>query len=180
MIPYPDLILMVRKPLGRHRKGNNLYFCGKFRKNMIQRIQTLYIFLAGVLTALLLKLNFAELAVNGEWYLFNAKGIISSEEVIFDGLPVMAFTGLITLLHLVAIFLYKKRIRQIRFLGFTLILLLGLTGVLFYFLYAGFEQVDVVFKVPMVFPLVAALLDYLAIRAIGKDEALVRSMDRIR
>jgi hypothetical protein len=111
---------------------------------------------------------------------FNAKGILSSEEVIFDGLPVMAFTGLITFLHLFAIFMYKKRIRQIRILGFTLILLLGLTGVLFYFLYAGFDHVDVVFKIPMVFPLVAVLLDYLAIRAIGRDEALIRSMDRIR
>jgi hypothetical protein len=28
--------------------------------------------------------------------------------------------------------------------------------------------------------LVAIILDYLAIRAIGKDEALIRSIDRIR
>ncbi|MDD2382096.1 MAG: DUF4293 family protein [Mariniphaga sp.] len=33
---------------------------------------------------------------------------------------------------------------------------------------------------PMIFPLLAVVLDYLAIRAIGKDEVLVRSMDRIR
>lgn len=147
---------------------------------MIQRIQTIYIFLAALLTGLLLKLNFAELAVDGEWYVFNAKGILSSEEVIFNGLPVMAFIILITFLHLLAILLFKHRIRQIRLLGFTIILLLGLVGIMVYFLYAGFDHADVVFRIPMIFPLIAALLDYLAVRAIGKDEALVRSMDRIR
>ncbi len=147
---------------------------------MIQRIQTLYIFFAALLTGLMLKLNFAELTVNGDWYLFNARGISGKEGVLFDGLPVMSFILLITLLHLIALFLYKKRIRQIRILGFTILLLLGLMGILVYFLYAGFESVEAVFKVSVVFPLVAVILDYLAIRAIGKDEALIRSLNRIR
>lgn len=147
---------------------------------MIQRIQTIYIFLAAVLTGLLLKLNFAELAVDGNWYVFNATGIGSGEEMIFNGLPVMGFIGLITLLHLITIFLYKKRIGQIRLLSFTIILLLGLLGIMLYFLYAGFDGAEVAFKVPMVFPLIAIILDYLAIRSIGKDEALLRSLNRIR
>lgn len=147
---------------------------------MIQRIQTIYIFIAAVLVALLLKLNFAELAVNGELYIFNAKGIISGEQVLFNGLPILGFIGLITLLHLIVIFLYKKRILQIRMLGFTMILLLGLVGVMLYFLYAAYDNAEVVFKVPMVFPVIAFILDYLAIRAIGKDEALIRSLNRIR
>ncbi|SHE98546.1 protein of unknown function [Mariniphaga anaerophila] len=147
---------------------------------MIQRIQTIYVFLAAVLTALLLKLDFAELAVNGELFVFNAKGIISGEQVLFNGLPILGFIGLITLLHLVVIFLFKKRIVQIRILSFTIILLLGLVGVMFYFLYAAFEGAEVVFKVPMVFPVIAVILDYLAIRSIGKDEALIRSLNRIR
>lgn len=147
---------------------------------MIQRIQTIYIFIAAVLTGLLLRLDFAELAVNGELYVFNAMGITRGDEVIFDGLPVMAFIGLITLIHFVVIFMYKRRIRQIRLLAFTVILLLGLLGILFYFIYAGFQDVEVLYKIPMIFPLIAAILDYLAIRAIGKDEALVRSLDRIR
>jgi len=107
---------------------------------MIQRIQTIYIFIAAVLVALLLQLDFAELAVEGQLYVFNAKGIISDGQILFDGLPVMGFIGLITLLHLIIIFLYKKRIRQIRFLSFTILLLLGLVGVMFYFLYAAFDS----------------------------------------
>ena len=36
------------------------------------------------------------------------------------------------------------------------------------------------YEITAIFPFVAAILTYLAIRAIGKDEALIRSMDRIR
>jgi hypothetical protein len=147
---------------------------------MIQRIQTVYIFIAALLTGLLVKLDFAELSVEGELYVFNANGIISDDRVLFDGLPILGFIGLITLLHLVIIVLYKKRILQIRILGFTMVLLLGLVGVMLYFLYAAFEGAEVVFKIPIVFPVIAFILDYLAIRAIGKDEALIRSLNRIR
>ena len=147
---------------------------------MIQRVQTAYLLVAGLLVASLYKLTFAELVVDGEFHVFNAQGIFNGGNLVFDGLPVMIFIGLIALLHFVAIFMYKKRIRQIRMVVFTILLLLGLVGLFFYFIYAGFDAPKVAFKIPMVFPLIAVILDYLAIRAIGKDEALVRSLDRIR
>ncbi len=147
---------------------------------MIQRIQTIYILIAGVLTATLFKLKFADLIVNNELLTYYAKGIFKDTEQVFNGLPIMIFIGIITLLHLVIIFIYKKRILQIRLLVFSIILLLGLFGIFFYFTYAGFDDAKVAFKIPVVFPVVAIILDYLAIRAIGKDEALVRSLNRIR
>ncbi len=147
---------------------------------MIQRIQTAYLLVAGLLTASLYKLKFAELIVDGEVFIFDARGISSGETMEFDGLPIMIFIGLIALLHFVAIFMYKKRIRQMRIVVFTIILLLGLFGLFFYFSYAAFNNAQVAYKVPMVFPLIAIIIDYLAIRAIGKDEELVRSLDRIR
>lgn len=147
---------------------------------MIQRIQTVYVFIAALLVATLLKLKFADLVVNNEILTFAAKGISGNNEMIFNGLPIIGFIGLIVLLHLAVIFLYKKRILQIRLLVFTILTLLGLFGLFFYFTYAGFENAKVAFKVPVAFPLVAAILDYLAIRSIGKDEALIRSLNRIR
>jgi glucan phosphoethanolaminetransferase (alkaline phosphatase superfamily) len=147
---------------------------------MIQRIQSVFILIAGLLVASLYSLKFADLSVNGELHTFTANGIFKGEILIFNGLPIMVFIGIITILHLVIIFMYKKRIRQIRMLAFTIILLLGLFGLFFYFSYSGFSGAQVAFKVPVAFPVVAAILDYLAIRAIGKDEALIRSMDRIR
>lgn len=147
---------------------------------MIQRIQTVYIFIAGLITASLLKLKFADLIVNNELLTFSAKGIFSETEQIFDGLSVMLFIGGIALLHIVTIFLYKKRILQIRLLVFSIVLLLGLFGMLLYFSFLAFEDAQAALKIPVAFPFVAVILDYLAIRAIGKDEALVRSLNRIR
>lgn len=147
---------------------------------MIQRIQTIYVLVSALLVSSLIKLKFAELFVNNEIYTFVAKGIFNGDEMIFDGLAIFIFIPVIALLHFVVIFLYKKRILQIRILVFSIILLLGLFGLFFYFTYAGFTDAKVAFKVPVVFPIVAAILDFLAIRAIGKDEALVRSLNRIR
>ena len=147
---------------------------------MIQRIQTAFILVAALLVASLYKLKFAELFVNSELYVFNAKGILNGEELVFDGLPILIFIWLVALLHMAIIFMYKKRIRQIRMLVFTIVLLLGLFGMFFYFTYAGFPGAKVAFKIPVAFPIVAIILDYLAIRGIGKDEALIRSIDRIR
>lgn len=147
---------------------------------MIQRIQTAYLLVAGILVALLYNVKFADISVDGKLYIFNIKGIFNDGVLVFDGLPILIFVGLIALLHIVIIFMYKKRVRQIRMTVFTIILLLGLFGMFFYFTYASFKGADVAFKIPVAFPLVAIVLDYLAIRGIGKDEALVRSMDRIR
>ena len=147
---------------------------------MIQRIQTAYLLIAGLLTASLYKLKFAELVVNGDVYFFNAKGIFNGDEMVFNGIPILIFIGIITLLHFVIIGLYKKRIRQIRVTVFTILLLIGLFGMFFYFTFAGFDDAKVAFKVPVAFPVVAIILDWLAIRSIGKDEALVRSLNRIR
>ncbi len=147
---------------------------------MIQRIQTVYILLAGVLTAILYKLKLADLSVNNELMEFFAKGIFKGEDIVYNGLPLMVLIGIIAVLHFAGLFLYKKRILQIRILVFSIILLLGLFGLFFYFTYMGFEGAKVAFKIPVAFPLIAVILDWLAIRAIGKDEALIRSLNRIR
>ncbi len=147
---------------------------------MIQRIQTVFILVAGLLIGSLYVQKFADIIVNNELHIFNAFGIFKNEELLFNGLPILIFIGIITVLHFVAIFLFKKRILQIRVLAFTIILLLGLCGMFFYFTYASFDEAKVAFKVAVALPVVAVILDWLAIRAIGKDEALVRSLDRLR
>ena len=147
---------------------------------MIQRIQTVYIFISAILIASLLKLKFADLSLNNELFTFVAKGVFSGEELIFNGLAIFILIPIIALLHFIVIFLYKKRILQIRILVFSMVLLLGLFGLFFYYTYVGISGAKVALKIPVVFPIVAVILDYLAIRGIGKDEALIRSLNRIR
>ncbi|MBN1822418.1 MAG: DUF4293 domain-containing protein [Prolixibacteraceae bacterium] len=147
---------------------------------MIQRIQTIFIFLATLITGVLFFVPLADISAAGQIYIFKVQGVMLNEEIIYNGIPIMLFLGIIVLLHLVAIFMYKKRIRQMRILTFLIILLLGLFGIFYYFTYASFENETIAFKISVSFPLVAIILDYLAIRNIGKDEALIRSLNRIR
>lgn len=147
---------------------------------MIQRIQTVYLLISGILLACLFFLPFAEIAKDGSVYLFNAKGILLDSDVVESGLSISALIAIIAAMHGVAILSYKKRIRQMRLVVFTILAMLGLFGLFFFFTYYTFSGAQISFKVAMVFPLVAIILDYLAIRAIGKDEALIRSIDRIR
>lgn len=147
---------------------------------MIQRIQTVYLLLSAILLGMLFQLNLADITAGGEMYLFNIQGIFKGTDKVFNGLPLMMFLSLILLLHVYVIFNYRNRIRQMRILGFSIILLVGMTGLLLYFAWSGFKGATVSFRIPVVFPIVAAILDYLAIRGIGKDEALIRSIDRLR
>ena len=147
---------------------------------MIQRIQTVYMLISAMLIGFLFALPFAEISANDKFYLFNIKGIILNGDLIHDGAPIAILTGIILLLHVAALFIYKKRILQIRFLVLSILLMIGLFGMFYFFTYYSFKGATVSFKIPVAFPLVAIILDYLAIRAIGKDEALVRSIDRIR
>ncbi len=147
---------------------------------MIQRIQTVFLLVSLLITGLVLWLPLADITSGDAIYLFDIKGIHLGDEVFYSGLSLVVFLIIIIVLHLVAILMYRKRISQIRILVFTIILLLGLFGLFFYFAYMGFDKATVSFKIAVVFPLVAAILDFLAIRSIGKDEALIRSLNRIR
>ena len=147
---------------------------------MIQRIQSIYMLISAILIGLLFAFPYAEIATNSQFFLFDFRGISSDGVVSESGWAIASFIGLIFALHMVAVFIYRRRIVQIRLMVFSIILLLGLFGLFYFFTYYTFRNADIGFKVPVVFPLVAIVLDYLAIRNIGKDMALLQSADRIR
>ncbi len=147
---------------------------------MIQRIQTLYLLISAILIGLLFLLPFAEIAMDGVIYLFNYRGILLDGTLKENGMAISVLMGIILALHGYAMLSFKNRIRQIRVVVFTMLITIGLFGMFFFFTYYSFKGAEISFKISMAFPLVAVILDYLAIRAIGKDEALIRSIDRIR
>ncbi|MFY9151627.1 MAG: DUF4293 domain-containing protein [Prolixibacteraceae bacterium] len=147
---------------------------------MIQRIQTLYLLVSAILIALLFALPFAEIAKDGVVYLFNFKGILLDGVLKENGIAISILIGIILALHGFAMLSFKNRVRQLRVIIFSILLLIGLFGLFFFFTYYSFSGAEISFKISMVFPIIAIILDYLAIRAIGKDEALIRSIDRIR
>ena len=147
---------------------------------MIQRIQTVHLLISEILLGFLFVLPFADIATNEKVYEFSIKGISYSGDLIESGMSLAALLGILLILHVFAILSYKKRIRQIRVIVFSILLLVGLFGMFFFFTYYTFNEAKISFKISVAFPLVAIILDYLAIRNIGKDEALIRSLDRIR
>ncbi|MFV0522274.1 MAG: DUF4293 domain-containing protein [Mangrovibacterium sp.] len=148
---------------------------------MIQRIQTLYVLLSSILIGLLFALPFAEIAdATNQIFEFNAFGVEGNAGLLQNGWAVSLLIGIILILQIVVVFLFKNRILQMRILTFVILLSLGLTGLLFFFVVKSFDDATISYQITMSFPIIAAILDYLAIRAIGKDEALIRSVDRIR
>ncbi len=155
---------------------------------MWQRIQTVYLVLVAVLSATLLFFPVAGLHHGDEGSVFelNVKGIslVTSQgpELLNGAWVLTAITVLIPLLSVVTILLFKKRILQIRLVIFTLVLLAGYYGLLFIYLwqYGKVLEASMYLEIIASFPLICIVLDVLALRAIGRDEALVKSLNRIR
>ena len=88
---------------------------------------------------------------------------------------------LVAVLSLATIFLYKKRMLQIRLTLFSSIVLIGYYATLAFFVYStlkGYGSFTYSWTVSL--PVVSIILNWLAIRAIGKDEMLVKAYERLR
>ena len=78
------------------------------------------------------------------------------------------------------IFLYRKRMLQIRLTLFSIILLVGYYATLVTFVLMLKGENSFAPSWTLCLPLVAIVLNWLAIRAIGKDEMLVKAYERLR
>lgn len=134
---------------------------------MIQRVQSLYLLTVSVLGILFCVFPFGE--AGGEtlgyasWWPF---------AVVSTLIPALAFASL---------FLFRKRVLQMRLnsLNAILIIMQALVAVLIVYLRPGAESA---FRPlwPVTLPPIEVILTLLAIRAIAKDEVLVRAADRLR
>lgn len=152
---------------------------------MIQRIQTLYLIAIVALMAAAIftpLAYFAAGAVEYKLYAFELQGGEFSESTLYMGIIV----ALAAILPFITIFLFKNRMLQIRLCAVELVLLIGaqIFMAIYYYLsnrmFSNLEFHTQGLHIAIIFPLVALILDYLALRAIFRDEALVRSLDRIR
>ncbi|MDR1170106.1 MAG: DUF4293 domain-containing protein [Prevotellaceae bacterium] len=136
---------------------------------MIQRIQTLYLFIVTVLQSALLSTGIAK-------YISPDGNEIILKTVSFSML-LAALASFTALIPAISLFLYRKRILQMRFNIFNSILLVALQGFIVYYIIQG---TDLIFAVQSVFPVISLILSILAIRSILKDELRVMSQNRLR
>ncbi len=146
---------------------------------MIQRIQSIYLLIAGGIQVLF---------GLGTYFTFNSKVLTSEGLYNLDGVQIggnaktMALAFLIAGLTFISIVAFKNRKLQMKLANGAA--LLGIAEIVFLAKsYMNLEAIDkadlsigfVVFLIP-----VAMILNFLAGKAIKKDDDLVKSVDRIR
>ncbi len=96
--------------------------------------------------------------------------------------PMTVILALVPLLALAGILLYKNRPLQMRLTMIVLLLSLGtiILGAFYILMLDRKIDITVIWRVKAVFPLITAILAWLAYRAILRDEIKVRSYDRLR
>ena len=150
---------------------------------MLQRIQTVYLLLASICMVVSLLTHLAVFSFGGEIVRFEAMGFYMNQEIIFSTWGLFVIGNISAILSVGIVFLYKKRMLQIRLAAMNIFIILGYYGLIGLYIYNRNPEFNSQFEsigVGMVMPFVAMVLTYLAIRKIGADEALIRSLNRIR
>ncbi|MGJ0491958.1 DUF4293 domain-containing protein [Methylobacter sp.] len=145
---------------------------------MIQRIQTIFLFLSALCFGTLLKLPFAISDKPSAQFL--------SDKIydITDHVALLIVAGLGATLSLISIFLFKNRKLQLKF-GYLIIILAILLPIVAFLLFTNESKnidptVQVHDQLGIFVPVVAILFSALANYYIRKDDKLVKSMDRLR
>ncbi len=137
---------------------------------MWQRLQTLYLCLA---TGLVVALFFSVKA-----FTLGPGGVHAAELTYVKYTPYLILLILITILQLLAVFTFNARVFQMRTAVLSAILMIALQA------WIGVDYFTAdkewIFKFTAVFPLVAAILNFIAARLILRDQLLVESVSHLR
>ena len=137
---------------------------------MWQRIQTLYLAIA---TAVVVTLLFSVKSFS-----VGSGGAHVDEVKYVAFIPYLILLIVVGLLQLLGLTTYKVRVLQMRTAVLAGLVLLGLQGwLVFDYLVA---PDGVLFSWTAIFPLIAAILDFMAARRIFRDQLLVESASRLR
>jgi|SRR5690554_723781 len=155
---------------------------------MWQRIQSLYLFLAILLNGFAFILNIGELKIEGMDYHFSFFGLteFSTGEMLYASTSLAVINIVSIFISLLVILMFKKRQLQIKLCQLNLFVQLILLVAIFFLFDAAANSLNLDTEVlleygPATYLVIVPLVFiYLAIRAIKKDEALVRAADRIR
>jgi hypothetical protein len=155
---------------------------------MIQRIQSVYLFLITLLSLLFFNGNYLNfIDRSGSAMIVNFTGIIKSTEgsgfeLISTVWPLIVIFVLISVVSFITIFLFKKRDIQLLFSKILIGLISASILVSVFYSYQVTSKYSAMFipGVKMIVPVILLLLSVLAFRGIRRDDNLVKSYDRLR
>ncbi|MBN1157979.1 MAG: DUF4293 domain-containing protein [Bacteroidales bacterium] len=156
---------------------------------MIQRVQSVYLLLVTVLMSIFLVSSYAEITTDLNqtisFYTHAVQKYVATDAsvTVMRTLPLVVLVLLTGIISFVNIFLFHKRILQIRICVLSsLLLVVQLVLICFYYsgIKSDFAPDQPAFRIPVIFPVISIILNFMAYRAIHHDEALVNSYNRIR
>jgi len=158
---------------------------------MLQRIQTVYLTIVAIACILLFFFPLAnyyhELNGNYKFFLYGVRSMDPEPKVVFSlyfTLPLIFMAVASFIFTVSTILLYKNRPLQLRLCAFNMLTNIVLVMVIFFFYATRIKtmtMIDPVYNYTgMMLPLVSILFLIFANQAIRRDEALVKSSDRLR
>ena len=147
---------------------------------MIQRIQTVFLFLSAVFAGILFFVPVASFSFGNE--LVNLSIFGAGDYA--NALLLLILTILMLLVPIVTIFMYKKRELQLKLSSLNVFLNALFCGLIFLFYVDNIQEKlsadTVVYAFGTYIPLINMVLSILAMRWIKKDIELIKSIDRLR
>ena len=149
---------------------------------MIQRIQSVYLLVVTILMVICMCSPIGSIITNANEISELGNLCITFPDGTKDYSPWALFVILLVVaaLSFVTIFLFKKRMLQIRLTIFSSVMLIGYYLALVAYIFMLAENTTFSASWSVCLPLVGIILNWLAIRGIGADEALVKAYDRLR
>ena len=149
---------------------------------MIQRIQSVYLLVVTILMIICMCNPVGSIIASTNEISEFGNLCITLPDGTKDYAPwaLFAILMVVAILSFVTIFLFKKRMLQIRLTIFSSIMLIGYYLVLVALALMLAEGTSFTPSWTICLPFVAIVLNWLAIRGIGADEALVKAYDRLR
>lgn len=153
---------------------------------MIQRIQTIYLALAVIVSSTLTYVNIADYVTKTGIYVLKMRGVFNSQDLaeaaILESNIYTLLIALTIIVPLYTIFSFNKRKMQMKFTLASIVINLFTFGWTFAITNFAREYIDfkTSYSIFLIFPLISAILLVLAYFNISKDEKLIKSLNRIR
>ena len=149
---------------------------------MIQRIQSVYLLAVMILMIICMCNPIGSIIANTNEISTFTNLCITMPDGSHDYAPwaLFAILLIVSVLSLVTIFLFKKRMLQIRLIIFSSVMLIGYYLALVAYIFMLADETTFSASWTICLPFISIILNWLAIRGIGADEALVKAYDRLR
>ena len=152
---------------------------------MIQRIQSVYLLVVTVLLIVAICLPVGQfIGADGvTTHVFKPIGVAMADGSFHSTWGLFGILLLSAIIAFCTIFLFRNRMMQIRMTIFSSILLIGYYVAFCVFYYVLDTDLDAsTFRIgwALALPVVSIILNYLAFRAIYRDELMVKAADRLR